>query len=189
MLKNTYHVDGCVLGRANRESGEPDELDLARSTTMKPPNRTCDPSRRRVLQSTGAVVGGLALGVSAIGSAAADPSNGHGLPGRIYADGRTFATRDNGDLPPPRGNNAHSYDEIYHFTNGAPGQLDVGEAAPGEQDFNGGRWSVTIVEWTINDPPVVKSDDEVHAHEAMGHINVIEEGARYFLCPVVPING
>ena len=154
---------------------------------MTQPNRRSHPSRRRFLQTTGVVAGGIALGVTATGSAAAGASNSPALPGRIYADGRLFATRDNGDLPPPSGNNAHSYDEIYHFTNGADGQLDVGEAAPGEQDFNGGRWSVTVVEWTISDPPVVKSDDEVHAHEALGHIEVIEEGARYFQCPVVPI--
>jgi hypothetical protein len=63
--------------------------------------------------------------------------------------------------------------------------LDVGEAAPGDKDFNGGRWAVTVVEWTIDDPPVVRSDDAVHAH--MADIAVIEEGARYFQCPVVPL--
>lgn len=154
--------------------------------TQSKPNY--ESSRRKFLRTTGFIGGTVALGGLATGSVAADASNPPGLPGRIYADCRMFATKDATDLPPPRGNNAHSFDEIYHFTNGASGQLDVAEAAPGEEGFNGGRWSVTVVEWTINNPPVVCSDDEVHTHEAMGHINVIEEGARYFECPVVPLH-
>lgn len=154
---------------------------------MTRPNRTFEPTRRRFLRTTGAVTGALALGITATGSGAADPSNNPALPGRVYADGRTFATKDATDLPPPKGNNEHSFDEIYSFTNGAPGQLDVAEAAPGERDFNGGRWSVTVVEWTIDDPPVVKSDDEVHAHAS--DIRVLAEGARYFECPLVPLQG
>ncbi|WP_137285503.1 twin-arginine translocation signal domain-containing protein [Halorussus salinisoli] len=154
---------------------------------MTKSNQTPNPTRRRFLRTTGVVTGALTLGITATGSSVADPSNNPALPGRVYADGRTFATKDATDLPPPKGNNEHSFDEIYHFTNGASGQLDVAEAAPGEQDFNGGRWSVTVVEWTISDPPVVKSDDEVHAHS--NDIDVVEEGARYFECPLVPLEG
>jgi hypothetical protein len=148
-------------------------------------NRTDGPTRRRFLRTTGVVTGALALGVTATGSAAADPSNSPALPGRIYADGRLFATKDATDLPPPKGNNEHSFDELYVFVNGAEGQHAVSEAAPGERDFNGGRWSVTRVEWTVSDPPVVRSDDEVHAHA--DDIEVLEEGARYFECPLVPL--
>lgn len=154
---------------------------------MKDMKSTYETSRRRFVRATTIIAGTAALGGMATGTALADASDAPALPGRIYADGRMFATKDATDLPPPTGNNAHSFDEIFHFTNGASGQLDVAEAAPGERDFNGGRWSVTVVEWTIADPPVVKSDDEVHAHAAMGHIDVIAEGARYFECPVVPL--
>lgn len=150
---------------------------------MTVPDQTS--SRRRFLRTTSAIAGALALGTAATGSATADASDPPALPGRIYADGDVFATKDATDLPPPSGDNAHSFDEIYHFTNGADGQLDVAEAAPGEHDFNGGRWSVTVVEWTVADPPVVTSDDEVHAHAS--DITVLEEGARYFECPVVPL--
>lgn len=148
-------------------------------------NDTHDWNRRRFLRTTGIVAGALALGGAATGSAAAGASNNPALPGRVYADGRTFATRDLTDLPPPSGGNEHSFDEIYVFVNGADGQFGVAEAAPGEPDFNGGRWSVTLVEWTIDDPPVVKSDDEVHAHSE--YIDVLQEGARYFECPLVPL--
>lgn len=159
------------------------------NTIMTQPNHEFDATRRRLLRATGLLAGGLALGVSATGNVAADASNNPAMPGRVYAAGEMFATRGVTDLPPPTDGNDHSFDEIYHFTNGAAGQLDVAEAAPGEQDFNGGRWSVTVVEWTIEDPPVVKSDDEVHAHANMSHITVIEEGARYFECPLVPLRG
>lgn len=146
-----------------------------------------DTTRRRFLRTTGAVAGALALGAGAAGSAAADASNNPAMPGRVYADGHTFATRGLTDLPPPKEGNEHSFDEIYHFTNGAEGQLDVAEAAPGERDFNGGRWSVTVVEWTVPDPPVVTSDEGVHAHA--DDITVLAEGARYFECPLVPLRG
>lgn len=136
------------------------------------------------MRATGLVAGTLALGSVATGSVAADASNNPAMPGRVYADGRTFATRGVTELPPPKDGNEHSFDEIYHFTNGATGQLDVAQAAPGERDFNGGRWSVTVVEWTISNPPVVKSDDEVHANA--NDVDVIQEGARYFECPLVP---
>jgi len=45
---------------------------------------------------------------------------------------------------------------------------------------------VTVAEWTIDDPPVVKSDDAVHTHG--DDVNVVQEGARYFECPLVPVN-
>lgn len=152
---------------------------------MAQPNPTTDSSRRRFLRLASTAAGAIAVGGVATGTAAADASNNPAMPGRVYADGRTFATRGLTDLPPPKGNNVHSFDEIYHFTNGAEGQLDVAEAAPGERDFNGGRWSVTMVEWTIDDPPVVKSDDEIHEHAE--YITVLQEGARYFECPLVPL--
>jgi hypothetical protein len=152
---------------------------------MTDSNQRPRPTRRRFVRTAGVVAGALALGPTA-STVAADPSNNPALPGRVYADGRTFATKDATDLPPPRDGNEHSFDEIYHFVNGAAGQLDVAEAAPGERDFNGGRWSVTRVEWTIDSPPVVRSDDEIHA--LSDDIEVLEEGARYFECPLVPLD-
>lgn len=152
---------------------------------MRQPNRKRESSRRGFLRTVGLVASAVTLGGVATGTAAADASNNPAMPGRVYADGRKFATRGVTDLPPPKDGNEHSFDEIYHFTNGASGQLDVAEAAPGEHDFNGGRWSVTVVEWNITDPPVVTSDDEVHAHSS--DITVIAEGARYFECPLIPL--
>ena len=150
-------------------------------------NRTTDRSRRRFLRSTGLLAGTIALGGVAVGPVTADASNSPALPGRVYADDRLFATRDATDLPPPSDGNEHSFDEIYVFQgDSAEGQFPVAEAAPGEQDFNGGRWSVTVVEWTT-DPVLVTSDDDIHAREAAGEISVVAEGARYFECPLVQL--
>jgi hypothetical protein len=89
------------------------------------------PSRRRFLKATGAVAAGLVLGVGATGSAAADASNNPAMPGRIYVDDRTFATRGITELPVPT-NNEHSFDELYVFVGEtAQGRLAVAEAAPG----------------------------------------------------------
>lgn len=148
-----------------------------------PPNQT----RRGFLRRTGAVTGALALGVTATGIASADSTDHPAFPGRIYADSRLFATRDLTDLPAPNDNSEDSFDEIYVFANGADGQLPVAEAAPGESDYNGGRWSVTVVEWTMADPPVLTSDDAIHDH--IDYITVVEEGARYFECPLVEVDG
>lgn len=147
---------------------------------------TPDPTRRRFLRTTGALASALALGVTATGSAAADASNNPEFGGRIYADDRTFATKGVTDLPPPT-NNENSFDELYVFQGAtAADQLPVAEAAPGEQDYNGGRWSVTVVEWTTT-PTLLTSDDAVHAAEMAGHLDVVAEGVRYFECPLVAL--
>ncbi|KAB1188151.1 MULTISPECIES: hypothetical protein [Haloferax] len=143
-------------------------------------------TRRRFLRTTGVVAGALTLGVSAAGTAAADASNNPAKPGRIYADDRLFATADVTDLPKPNGRNDHSFDELYVFVDGS--QHAVTEAAPGERDFNGGRWSVTTVEWKESPTETVTNDDRLHELEASGDIVVIAEGVRYFECPMIPLN-
>lgn len=155
---------------------------------MTRPTETTDPTRRRFLRTTGLLAGAVALGGFGPGSAVADASNAPGLPGRIYADDRLFATKDATDLPPPRGNNHHSFDVIYAFDGSAhQDQFPVAEAAPGERDFNGGRWAVTLVEWTTT-PSLVTNDEDVQDLIMSGDLNVIAEGARYFECPVVPLS-
>lgn len=110
----------------------------------------------------------------------------------IYADGQAWGTKGLSDLPAPNGRNDHSFDILYSFTNGAPGQLAVAEAAPGNPDFNGGRWNVMTATWTdaaiaeLGVPPVLMSDDEVLAYVASGHIELASAN-RYFLCPLLPV--
>lgn len=92
------------------------------------------------------------------------------------------------DLPAPTGENADSFDEIFVIQGGTADQVAVAEAAPGETDFNGGRWSVTVVEWADGTTPtLLTSDDQVQAAIASGDLIVVDTGVRYFECPLVPI--
>jgi len=104
----------------------------------------------------------------------------------IYADGEVWATKGLADLPPPNGHNSQSFDKLFSFVNGAAGQLPVAEAAPGNLAYNGGRWNLQLVMWTIPNPPVVTSYDEIEMHDALGDLE-IGPGNRYFECPLLPV--
>jgi hypothetical protein len=110
----------------------------------------------------------------------------------IYADGKAWGTKGLSDLPAPNGKNDHSFDILYRFTNGAPGQLAVAEASPGNPEFNGGRWNVMLATWTeaaiseLSELPVLMSDEALLAYVAAGYITVVS-GNEYFLCPLLPV--
>jgi len=104
----------------------------------------------------------------------------------FYADGELWSTKGLADLPPPNGHNLKSFDKLFNFTNGAAGQLSVAEAAPGNQDYNGGRWSTQDVTWLIIDPPIVRSYDEIVEHEMDGDLYITPTG-NYFECPLLPV--
>lgn len=157
---------------------------------MTPRQPTDESPLHRLLNRTPAVLLALVM-VSATlalaaGSAAANPA----MPGRIYADGDVFATRGLTDLPAPNDNNAQSFDTLYVVQGGVADQHAVAEAAPGETDYNGGRWAVTVVEWTEGTTPyLLTSDDAVEQAIANGDLRVVTVGARYFECPLVPVRG
>lgn len=116
----------------------------------------------------------------------------------LYGDGEVWGTKAATTLPEPKGRNLHSFDKLFVFVNGAPGQLPVAEAAPGNPMFNGGRWFTHTAMWTFegmlaHDPlPVLMSYDEVFLHYSLGHLAVAEgtfEGGppAYFVCPLLPV--
>jgi hypothetical protein len=114
----------------------------------------------------------------------------------IWADGElygTVVTPTSFKNPPQR-----STDIIYSFAmNELQGQRSVSEAAPGDRDYNGGRWSVHFAFFTPlgesvhdgdNDGIVdfeLVSAEEVLAHEALGHIEIVKANF-YFACPLLP---
>lgn len=108
--------------------------------------------------------------------------------GGVYADGQTWGTKATTPLPGPNGNNDQSFDKIFVITNGAEGQLPVGEAAPGNSMYNGGRWWVHTATW-IDDLPhdkvVLTSYEDVMFHYNLGHL-VIQDAETYFQCPLLP---
>lgn len=114
----------------------------------------------------------------------------------IWANDRIFDTvvTDTSFISPP----AHSTDTLYNFgMSGLGGQRAVSESAPGDPDFNGGRWSVKIVVFTpqgkaVHDPDgdgnvnfeLTNAGDVLH-HESLGHLTIMDTTV-YFECPLLP---
>jgi hypothetical protein len=114
----------------------------------------------------------------------------------FYVDGvlyRTVATPT--DLTntgaPPR-----SFDTIYEFFGAQP--HNVATAAPGDRDYNGGRWMVhglefadyeaAVAQFDANDSGDFDSDGEIAAALAAGAAMDIGVVKR-FVCPVIPNHG
>jgi hypothetical protein len=107
----------------------------------------------------------------------------------VYADGETWGTKGTTTLPAPTAANQQSFDKIFVVTNGADGQLPVGEAAPGNRIYNGGRWWAHTATWIEDLPhpkPVLTSYEDVMFHAELGHL-VIEDARAYFQCPLLPV--
>jgi hypothetical protein len=111
----------------------------------------------------------------------------------LYADGETWGTKATTGLPAPNEHNVHSYDALYIIINGHPDQMPVGEAAPGNPYYNGGRWISQTVEWTIGgDVPLLTSYDDIMTHFFLGDLTITVGSPPggpppYFQCPLLPV--
>ncbi len=115
---------------------------------------------------------------------------------RIWADGEIWDTVVTpATFKPP--NNLKSVDKLYVFdTSGLVGQRPVGEAAPYEKDYNGGRWWVHEVVFTeagiaAHDPDndgmvnfELMSDEQLLTHLGLGHFTITPT-STYFVCPLI----
>ncbi len=94
---------------------------------------------------------------------------------------------------------AKSFDALYVFDgSGLAGQRPIAEAAPGDRDYNGGRWQVFPVTFTAagiaaHDPDgdglvnfELMSDGQLLAHMGLGHLTIASEPVMQFECPLVP---
>lgn len=94
----------------------------------------------------------------------------------------------------------HSFDKLYNFDgSGLTGQRSVADAAPGDKDYNGGRWMVFAVTFTELGKSIHDSDDNgevdfelmseemVLHHKMLGHLTISEEPVRVFECPMIKI--
>lgn len=128
---------------------------------------------------------GVAAGVMAQGA-------GGAVPDAIWADDHLYGTVATPTELPPHG----PTDRIYAFAN-LPGQRSVAEAKPGDRDYNGGRWQVTVLTFTEEGLAVHDEDgngmadfeltswEQVQEHIGLGHLEVAGPGPR-FVCPLLP---
>jgi hypothetical protein len=105
----------------------------------------------------------------------------------VYGDGQAWGTKGTTTLPAPNGKNNQSFDKLFLITDGAEGQLPVAEAAPGNPNYNGGRWWAQKVTWDENVTPVLlTSYAEIMEHANNGDLS-IEDAGSYFQCPLLPV--
>ncbi len=86
-------------------------------------------------------------------------------------------------------------DGLYVFQN-LSGQTPVAEAKPGDQDYNGGRWVVSVLAFTeegegmhdLDGDGVVNFEltywEQVNHHISLGHLEKVADGPS-FVCPVI----
>jgi hypothetical protein len=108
-----------------------------------------------------------------------DVAAGQGPPmNRIYAHDEIYtgvnAPR---DLP-----NQGKFDAIYVL---GPGMMPVSETAPGDTDYNGGRWEVRVVTFTGMSPTQFTNAEQIEQAHAAGTI-ALSDVVRRFECPLIP---
>ena len=113
----------------------------------------------------------------------------------FYVDGTLYRTVGTPTDLSNTGAPDHSFDTIYQFF-GAQ-EFNVATAAPGDQDYNGGRWQVHGLEFSDYDAAVATyggdngvfdTDAEIHAALEAGAATDIGI-VKYFECPVIPLDG
>jgi hypothetical protein len=161
---------------------------------------TNEHSRRTVLRGTGVALGALALGAGAAGSAAANP----GAPsqdGAIYGRDKLWRTKFTAELPAPNDHNRGSFDDLYFIVHdGGPVQLPLSEAAPGDTEYNGGRWvseTSVVLDWETYEEEYQPITNAEAFHEAVmaGVLSEPTLGAPgtppvrpdYFQCPLLRV--
>jgi hypothetical protein len=129
--------------------------------------------------------------VSLISGQMAMAGVGPPAPDAFWVDGSLYATVGTPANLPDRG----PKDGIYVFTN-LDGQRPVAEAKPGDHDYNGGRWQVTLLEFTQQGLDAHDADNDgmadfelqswemVQQHLGLGHLQVAGQGPS-FVCPVI----
>ena len=127
----------------------------------------------------------LVAGLGLLLSLAAAPVAAGGPPSlAFYVDGVQYRTVGTPTDFSGTGAPAHSFDRIYGLGHGL---ANVAEAAPGDRDFNGGRWIVTPVAWRT-DPVQLTSEEQVQAYADAGMLTILDPVA-WFECPVIPVGG
>ena len=140
---------------------------------------------RKLITAAATSIAALALSVSAV-AAGGPPQPGIYVHDVLYRTVGTPTDFSNTGAP------AHSFDTIYLLDDGtnpdAAGLASVATAAPGDKDFNGGRWMVYGITW-IGTPTQLTDEQEVLDAATAGELNISAMPVKYFECPVIPMRG
>ena len=141
---------------------------------------------RRLLTVIAVVSALLVLGVTTASAGVSGPA--------FYVDGEVYRTVGTPTDFSNTGAPDHSFDVIYAFVGGE--QMNVAEAAPGDTDYNGGRWQVHAITFDDYDAAVAAHDmngsgnfDSAEEVEAALDAGDATDGGiiRSFECPVIPL--
>ena len=118
------------------------------------------------------------LALAVIVLAAPASAQGLGPPGgTIYAHDVAYQT-----VATPRDLPAHgNFDAIYVLGDGLAA---VAETAPGDMDYNGGRWEVRVVTFISISPMQFTNVEDLRDAEAQGKVS-FSDVVRRFECPLI----
>lgn len=154
-----------------------------------------------MVRKTIVIVSLLIMALAAVGAASANPGQPNFTP-QLYADDAVWGTKGAAALPAPNENNMQSFDKLFVIVDeDGPIQMPVAEAAPGNTNYNGGRWATQTVRWTEAGIeahgfplPVLTSYDDVMLHHGLGHLEIVSGSPDpvngppdYFECPLLPV--
>lgn len=137
----------------------------------------------------------IVLLIAAVAAATVPTAASSGVsPGpAFYVDGVAYRTVNTPTDLSGTGAPDHSFDTIYDF---GGLQLNVATAAPGDRDYNGGRWRVHALAFTnyaaalaasdANDSGSFDSDAEIAAAIAAGTARDLGV-VKSFVCPVIKL--
>ena len=137
---------------------------------------------------------GSALAVSALLLTVATSTVAAGGPPNLafYVDGARYRSVNTPTDLSNTGAPASSFDRIYVLGNDVLGNglINVAEAKPGDQDYNGGRWMVLPLTWAQGVTPVqLTSAEAVEAYARAGMLTIASTPVKEFVCPVIPVGG
>ncbi len=127
----------------------------------------------------------ITVGVSTVVIAGGPPA------GNFWADGTIFST-----VITPTNLPGHGPKDGLYVFEGLDGQNPVSETKPGDKHYNGGRWQVYVLEFTLLGKGIHDADDDgavdfqlsswgmVQHHIGLGHLVQVAVGPS-FVCPLI----
>jgi hypothetical protein len=65
------------------------------------------------------------------------------------------------------------------------GQYSVIDYAPGDKEYTGGHWAVSVVTWNV-EPYLITNSDDLWSAEQAGDVTILRHTELDVLCPVIP---